>query len=141
MAKIRLKFENFYIWHGRKINTEIICKHIQIITIDNITYYKKDFIGDSIKTQKFYKNIINNKEKITYIKVYKKENVFNEFYIKNNKLHCIVKPAKCHVDGDSISFEEYFINGRHLGKQHWLIDTERIQLLRELKLKRIRQKK
>lgn len=111
----------------------MLCKKIEIITIDNVVYKLSDI--EAKDRQLFYKFIKTNIDKITYIKYYQYSGDTNfEAYYKKSLYHNLKDYAKVYPDKRII---EYFINGVKLKKDDWEKHPERIKYLRYEKLKRL----
>lgn len=132
MSKLRLYLGNIgETRYGNIIKGIFICKKIKKIIIDGKKYYKNDYKNDSINTQHFYKNIIKNNNKISYIKY-----VNQEFFLKNKKLHNLFGFAFIiRINGETIG--HYYINGLKLSKKEFLLNKRRKILLRKHKLNKI----
>ena len=135
MAKKRLRLKDAFYSYGKLLSKEIICRKIQIVTIDGINFYKKDFYGNPMPG--YYRLILNNIKKISYIKYgdlkERKLIKYTELYLRNGKYHCLNGPAEQIIsENDNAKF--YYIDGLHIRKEKWKVHPERIQLLREKKL-------
>ena len=140
MAKVRLHLGK--IKDGWSSSTSILCKKIHTIIMDDKTYHRKDYIGDSKKIQNFYRTIIKTPDKITYIKHGNFDGddftEYIEMYLKDNKLHSITGPAQI-TKSIKNTFEDkrYYIDGKNYDFYKWEKDPKRINVIREIKLKRI----
>jgi len=126
--------------------TVILCKKIHTIIIDGKTYKKSQCKNDSMKIQNFYRLIIRNADKISYIKygtfVGDDFTDSTELYLKNKKLNNYAGPAKIEIKGGKVveDWKEssgYYIDGEKISKENWEKHPDRIRFLRQYKLERI----
>ena len=142
MGKIRLNLGEIVnsSW-GSSPSEVILCKKIHTIIIDDKTYRKNDCKGDSMKIQNFYRFIIKNVDKITYIKsgTFVGNNFSNyiEHYLEKNKLHYCGGFAKSIMGNNSQLIGYYFIDGVGLDEKDFLAHKKRKIWLRGNKLERI----
>jgi len=143
MAKARLYLGNITSknWAG---DSTILCKQIHTIHVDGEVLKRSDCGDDSMVIQDFYRKIIKNSDKITYVKFGKFYNdnnyEYTEYYLKNKKLHCLSGFAKSHtVFSNKLTDNrgEYYIDGVKHSKTEWEEHPFRIKWLRVDKLNRV----
>jgi len=137
MAKVRLHLGHTEV--NARFDQIILCKKIHTVVIDGKTYYKNDCKNDSKNIQNFYRFIIKNVDKITYIKHGNfVDDVFNnsiELYLENKLLHNCGGFAYYFKESQNIGY--YYIDGVKLSEKDFLNHPKRKIWLRENKLKRI----
>jgi len=110
----------------------ILCKKIETIIIDGKTYNKSNCKNDSMKIQNFYRTIINNIDKITYIE-WSTTGGVEIIHLKNKKIHNLSDAAHIYSKGR----KDYYIEGKSFNYDDWFRNPKRIMELRKDKLERI----